>query len=121
VPPRPGAADIGFGQYPTCEIVVQDVNADGMPEIAIFGHAEGNITVLHLFTWDGEDYRRLGFFSGDAGVKFVNTDGGLEEEIWEGFRVRGAPTLVWYIVYSWEDNAYGWTSEHHDWYFADRP
>ena len=121
VDPRPGAADIGFGQYPTCEIVVRDVNADGLPEIAIFGYAEGNVTLMHLFAWSGTDYRRLGFFSGDAGVRFVATDGDLEEEIWEGFRVRGAPTLAWYIVYTWQDNTYGWTSEHHDWYFTDRP
>jgi hypothetical protein len=121
VPPKPGAADIGFGQYPTCEVIVRDVNVDGVPEIAIFGYAAGNLTLMHLFTWDGEGYRRLGFFSGDAGVKFVSVDGDLEEEIWEGFRVRAAPALAWYIVYTWEDNTYGWTSEHHDWYFTDRP
>jgi len=79
------------------------------------------VTLMHLFAWSGTDYRRLGFFSGDAGVRFVATDGDLEEEIWEGFRVRGAPTLAWYIVYTWQDNTYGWTSEHHDWYFTDRP
>ncbi len=119
--PRPGMPDVGFGQYPTCEVDIRDVNVDGTPEVAIFGHADGNLTVLHLFAWDGETYRRLGFFSGDAGVHFMDVDGDAEEEIWEGHRVAGAPSLAWYIVHTWKDNTYGWTSEHHDWYFADRP
>ncbi len=121
VPPAPGAADIGFGQYPTCDVSVRDVNQNGVPEIAIFGYAEENRTLLHLFTWMGTGYRRLGFFSGDAGVKFTNVDGRLEEEIWEGYRISGAPDLVWYVVYTWEDDTYGWTSDHHAWYYADRP
>ncbi len=125
--PKPGAADVGFGQYATCDIAIRDVNADGMPELAIFGYAEGNQTLLHLFAWEGADsdaggaYRRLGFFSGDAGIKFADADGDLEEEIWEGYRVRGAPSLAFYIVFTWENETYGWTSEHYDWYFADRP
>ncbi|MGC9522257.1 MAG: hypothetical protein ACP5HG_10325 [Anaerolineae bacterium] len=119
--PRPGAPDVGFGQYPTCEVEIRDVNVDGTPEVAIFGHADGNLTLLHLFAWDGETYRRLGFFSGDAGVRFVDADGDAEEEIWEGHRVAGAPSLAWYIVHTWKDNTYGWTSEHHGWYFSDRP
>ncbi len=123
--PKPGAADVGFGQYATCDIAIKDVNADGMPDLAIFGYAEGNETLLHLFTWEetdiGGDYRRLGFFSGDAGIKFADVDGDLEEEIWEGYRVRGAPSLAFYIVFTWENETYGWTSEHYDWYFLDRP
>ncbi len=65
-PPKPGTADVGFGQYATCEIVTCDINADGIVEIAIFGHADGNRTLLHVFAWDGVGYRRLGFFYGDV-------------------------------------------------------
>ena len=121
VPPKTGTADVGFGQYATCDIVVRDINADGIVEIAIFGHADGNQTLLHVFAWDGAGYRRLGFFSGDAGVKLVSVDGDLEEEIWEGHRIQGAPSLAWHIVHTWESGSYGWTSEHYDWYYADRP
>jgi hypothetical protein len=125
--PKPGDADVGFGQYPTCDLDVRDVNADGTPELAIFGYADGNKTLLHLFAWEAGsadttgEYRRLGFFSGDAGVKFADVDGDLEEEIWEGYRVKGAPNLAFYIVFTWENNTYGWTSEHYDWYYTDRP
>ncbi|MCU0523053.1 MAG: hypothetical protein MUF84_20495, partial [Anaerolineae bacterium] len=121
VPPKAGTADVGFGQYATCDIVVRDINADGIVEIAIFGHADGNRTLLHVFVWDGAGYRRLGFFSGDAGVRLVSVDGDLEEEIWEGHRIQGAPSLAWHIVHTWESDSYGWTSEHYDWYYADRP
>jgi hypothetical protein len=120
-PPEPGKTDVGFGQAATCELVVRDVNASGVPEIAIFGHAGGNLTLMHLFAWDGADYRRLGFFSGDAGVRLVRTAGALEEEIWEGYRVGSAPDLAWYVVHTWRNDTYGWTSDHYDWYFADRP
>lgn len=119
--PEPGLPDVGFGQYATCDVAVRDVNVDGRPEIGIFGHAEGNETLLHLFVWEGEAYRRLGFFAGDGGVKLVDKDGDAEEEIWEGYRVRAAPSLVWYVVHTWENDTYGWTTEHYDWYFADRP
>ncbi|MGC9348755.1 MAG: hypothetical protein ACP5JG_11495 [Anaerolineae bacterium] len=119
--PEPGVADVGFGQYPTCELVIRDVNLDGVVEIGIFGHAQDNETLLHLFAWDGAAYRRLGFFSGDAGVAFVDADGDLEEEIWEGYRVLGAPSLAWYVIHTWEDGTYGWTSDRYDWYFSDRP
>lgn len=120
-PSEPGRPDFGFGSAPTCELVLRDINIDGSLEIAIFGHGEGNKTLMHLFAWDGSAYRRLGFFGGDAGVKFVDRDGDLEEEIWEGYRVGDAPNLVWYVVHTWENGTYGWTSEHYDWYYADRP
>lgn len=119
--PRAGAPDVGLGQYPTCELEVRDVNADGTPEIAIFGYADNNRTLLHLYTWDGVAYRRLGFFSGDAGVRFVNNGGDLKDEIWEGYRVRNAPSLAWYVIFTWEEQAYGWTTDRYDWYFLNRP
>lgn len=118
---KPGTPDVGLGQYATCELVVRDVNYDGTPDVGIFGHAEGNETMLHLFTWDEDRYRRLGFWSGDAGVRFMDADGDLEEEIWEGFRVATAPSIAWYVVYTWEDNTYGWTSDAYDWYTESRP
>ncbi len=119
--PKPGVPDVGLGQYATCEIEIQDVNVDGVPEIAIFGHAEKNKTLLHLFAWNGADYQRLGRFSGDAGVRFVDADGDLELEIWEGYRDQAAPELAWYVVHTWEEQTYGWTSEHYDWYAIARP
>jgi hypothetical protein len=119
--PELGDPDVGLGEFPTCEIEIRDVNVDGAVEIAIFGRAQGNTTLLHLFAWDGAAYRRLGYFSGDAGVRLVSADGDAEEEIWEGYRVQGAPSLAWYVIHTWEDGTYGWTSERYDWYFADRP
>ncbi|MBN1246293.1 MAG: hypothetical protein JXC32_01485 [Anaerolineae bacterium] len=118
---KPGTPDVGLGEYATCELVVRDVNYDGTPDIGVFGHAEGNETMLHLFTWEDSGYRRLGFWSGDAGVKFMDADGDLEEEIWEGYRVAGAPNIAWYVIYTWEQNTYGWTSDAYDWYFDSRP
>ncbi len=119
--PADGKPDVGLGQYPTCEVEVRDVNADGMPEIAIFGHADNNQTLLHLFVWNGAGYRRLGFFSGDAGVRFMNVDGDLEDEIWEGYRERSAPSLAWYVIFTWEEQTYGWTSDRYGWYALNRP
>ena len=119
--PKAGEPDVGLGQYATCEIEIRDVNGDGMPEISIFGHADGNRTLLHVYSWDLNAYRRLGFFSGDGGVRFANVDGEIADTIWEGFRVQGAPELAWYVVYSWRDQTYGWTSDRYDWYFATRP
>ncbi|NBD36521.1 MAG: hypothetical protein GVY30_11070, partial [Chloroflexi bacterium] len=66
--PKPGAPDIGLGQYTVCDVEIRDLNADGRTEIAIFGHGAGNETLLHLYAWDGEHYQRLGRFAGDAGV-----------------------------------------------------
>lgn len=119
--PQPGKPDVGLGEYLTCEIEVRDVNADGRPEIAIFGHARNNETLLHLYVWDGAGYRRLGYFSGDAGVRFVDADGDLEAEIWEGYRERSAPSLAWYVIHTWEEQTYGWTSDRYGWYSLNRP
>jgi len=121
-PAKPGVPLMGLGQYPVCEVEMRDINADGLPEIAIFGHADNNETLLHLYVWsDDGHYRRLGFFSGDAGVHFEDTDGDLEEEILEGYRDRGAPDLAWYIVHTWEEQTYGWTSDRYGWYDLNRP
>jgi hypothetical protein len=119
--PEPGGPDVGLGEYPVCEVEIRDVNVDGIPEIAVFGHARENESLLHLFAWDGEGYVRLGHFAGDAGIRFTDADGDAEEEIEVGYRVRGAPALAWFVVHTWEEGTYGWTSDTYDWYFATRP
>ncbi len=119
--PKPGLPDVGLGEYPTCELDVRDVNADGTPEIAIFGHARENETLLHLYAWNGTKYRRLGRFSGDGGVRLTDEDGDLAEEVWEGYRVADAPSLVWYAIFTWDGLTYGWTSDRYDWFSLKRP
>lgn len=119
--PDPGEPDVGLGEYPACEMEIRDVNVDGVPEIAVFGHAQENETLLHLFAWDGGAYVRLGRFAGDAGVRFADADGDPEEEIEVGYRVRGAPELAWFVVHTWEEGTYGWTSDYYDWYATVRP
>ncbi len=119
--PEAGEPDVGLGEYPVCEIEIRDVNVDGVPEIAVFGHARENETLLHLFAWDGATYVRLGRFAGDAGVRFADADGDAEEEIEVGYRVRGARDLAWFVVHTWEEGTYGWTSDYYDWYFTARP
>ncbi|MBN1488088.1 MAG: VCBS repeat-containing protein [Anaerolineae bacterium] len=119
--PEPGEPDIGLGEYPTCEMAVRDVNADGLTEIAIFGHAAGNKTLLHLYVWDGTGYSRLGDFTGSAGVAFEDADGDLAEEIVVGYKISDAPELARYIIHTWNGMTYGWTSDRYDWYNLDRP
>ncbi|GEM_PF-418808 len=119
--PKPGSPEVGLGEYPVCDLQVRDLNLDGTPDIAIFGHAADNRTLLHLFTWDGTHYLRLGVFAGDAGVTLTDDDGDLTEEVREGYRVRAAPDLAWYAIYTWRHGAYGWTTDYYDWYFTDRP
>ncbi len=122
-PHEPHHPDYGMGQYPTCEIEVRDINANGQVEILIFGHAERNETRLHVFTWDAatDSYRMLGFFNGNAGVKLENLDGDLAEEIVVGYRETRAPTLAWQVVFTWDGDNYGWTADRHAWYYLERP
>ncbi len=119
--PKAGHPDVGLGEYATCDLQVRDINADGKTEVAVFGHNSGNETVLHLFVWDGDGYRRLGRFAGNAGVSLRNEDGDLADEIWEGYRVSGAPALAWYILHTWTGQSYGWTSDRYDWFSLERP
>jgi len=132
--PDPGDPDVGLGEYVTCELQVRDVNADGRPEIAIFGHTGSNKTLLHLYVWNPADlagpgegtgttagYRRLGDFIGTAGIFFEETDGDLAEEIAVGYRDQAAPDLARYIIHTWDGLTYGWTSDRYDWYTLQRP
>lgn len=119
--PAPEKPDVGLGQYPVCELEIRDLNANGVPEIAIFGHADNNEMLLHLFSWDGDHYRRLGYFAGDAGVRIMEADGDLSAEIWEGYQDSYAPELAWYVIHTWREETYGWTSDRHGWYALSRP
>ena len=76
-----------------------------------------------MYVWDAatSQYKRLGYFSGDAGVKLVETDGDLAMEIWEGYRVHEAPQLSWFVIHTWQDPVYGWTTDLYDWYSQERP
>lgn len=119
--PDPHKPYYGLGQYPTCEVEVRDVNADGRTEIAIFGYAERNRTLLHLYVWDTDTYRLLGAFQGDAGIFFEQRDGELAEAIVESYRDTGAPQLAWRVLFTWDGQTYGWTWDRWDWYFLERP
>ena len=119
--PDPGKPYYGLGQYPACEIEIRDVNADGRTEIAIFGHADRNLTLLHLYVWDNDAYRLMGAFQGDAGIQFESRDGALADAIAEGYRDTGAPQLAWRVIFTWDGQTYGWTWDRWDWFFLERP
>jgi len=119
--PEPGKPDLGLGQFATCEVTVRDINADGRPEVAIFGHADQNETLLHLYVWEDGEYRLLGSFRGTAGVAFEDADGDLAEEIVEGHRDTGAADLAWEVIFTWDGKTYGWTADRWAWFFLDRP
>lgn len=107
-----------LGEFPTCDLEIRDVNADGRMEIAIFGHA-GRSDLLHLFFWDGERYALLAAFGGEGGVRMANLDGDLADEVLVRFRPDG--DLVWEVVYTWDGSHYAWTWDRFAWYYLDRP
>lgn len=107
-----------LGQFPTCELEVRDVNADGRVEIAIFGHADRS-DLLHLFSWDEGRYALLAAFSGEGGIRMANLDGDLSDEVLVRFRPDG--DLVWEVVYTWDGSHYAWTWDRFAWYYLDRP
>ncbi len=119
--PRTRLNGWGLGLYPTCELQIADLTADGRPEIAIFGHGPGPMTLLHLYTWDGDDYRLLGAFAGDGGVTIEDRDGDLTAEIVEGYRDDRVDDLVWQVIFTWNGESYGWTSDRWRWYYHRRP
>ncbi len=116
---EPGKKDYGLGEYPTCELEVRDVNADGRVEILIWGHAGVSTGLLHIFAWDGTAYALLGAFEGDAGVRLENSDGDLADEV--AVRYEAGTDLVWEAVHTWDGANYGWTWERYDWFYLDRP
>ena len=119
--PEPGKRDIGLGQYAACEVTVRDVNNDGRPEVAIFGHADANETLMHLYVWDEGSYRLMGAFRGTSGVFFEDADGDLAEEIIEGHRDQGASDLTWHVIFTWDGQTYGWTTDRWRWTTLRRP
>lgn len=115
----PEQEERGLGTYPVCELDVHDVNADGRPEISIYGHAEGSVDLLHIFVWDGVLYSLLASFAGDAGVRTEDGDGDLVSEI--VVRHDAGAGLAWEAVHTWDGATYGWTWERYDWLHRDRP
>lgn len=109
----------GLGEYPTCELEMRDVNADGRVEILVWGHAEVSTDLLHIFVWDGTTYMLLAAFEGDAGLRLENTDGDLADEVIVGY--KAGSDLVWEAVYTWDGANYGWTWERYGWFYLDRP
>ncbi len=119
--PRDRVADWGLGLYPDCDVEIADLTADGVPEIAIFGHGPHSMTLLHLYTWDGQAYRLLGAFAGDGGVFIEDTDGDLTAEIVEGYHDETVDDLVWQVIFTWQGESYGWTSDRWRWFYRQRP
>lgn len=116
---EPGKKDFGLGQYPTCELEVRDVNADGHTEVLIWGHAETSTALLHIFVWKGDSYVLLASFEGDAGIRQENRDGDLADEF--AVRYDAGSGLVWEAVHTWDGLNYGWTWERYDWFYLSRP
>jgi len=109
----------GLGEYPTCELEVRDVNADGRVEILVWGHAEVSTDLLHIFAWDGTAYALLAPFEGEAGVRLENADGDLADEVVIGY--EAGDDLVWEAVHTWDGANYGWTWERYAWFYLARP
>ncbi len=109
----------GLGEYPTCELEVCDVNADGRIEVLVWGHADTGTELLHIFAWDGATYVLLAPFEGDAGVRLENSDGDLADEVFVGYDAGDG--LVWEAVFTWDGANYGWTWERYGWFYLDRP
>jgi len=109
----------GLGEYPTCELEVRDVNADGRVEILVWGHAGASTDLLHIFAWDGAAYVLVALFEGEAGLRLENTDGDLADEVIVAYDAGAG--LVWEAIYTWDGIAYGWTWERYGWFYLNRP
>lgn len=117
--PPPGEEEHGLGEYPTCELEVNDLNADGRTEIAVWGHRGGNVDLLHLFAWNGSHYALLGAFEGAGGLRLEDATGDRIEDVIVRLRPEG--DLVREIIYEWNGSHYAWTWDRYAWYFPDRP
>ena len=109
----------GLGRYPTCELAVEDVNADGSTEILIYGHAKDNADLLHIFVWRAPTYDLLASFHGNAGIEIQDIDGNLSPEILA--RHAAGDGLAWEAVHTWDGAHYAWTWERYTWLHADYP
>jgi hypothetical protein len=112
-------SEYGLGGQPECRLEVRDINLDGKAEIMVWGHAEPDIELLHLFAWDGAEYGLVASFEGNGGILTEEQDGRLGEEVVVGH--RASTDLVWQVVYSWDGVAYGWTWDRYAWFFSARP
>jgi hypothetical protein len=118
IPPE-SEEDRGLGEFPTCELEVRDLNADGRTEMAIWGHTQAGATLLHIFVWDGGRYALLGGFEGKGGIRLENRDGDLADEVVVRWRPEGE--LVWEVIYTWDGTRYAWTWDRYAWFYMDRP
>ena len=109
----------GLGEFPTCELEVRDLNADGRTEMVIWGHTQTGATLLHIFVWEGDRYALLGGFEGKGGIRLENRDGDLADEVVVRWRPEGA--LVWEVIYTWDGARYAWTWDRYAWFYLDRP
>jgi hypothetical protein len=112
-------AEVGLGEYPTCELEVRDLNADGRVELAIWGHAGISTDLLHIFTWDETRYALLGAFEGGGGVRLEKAGLALADEV--VVRLWPEGDLVWEIVYTWDGTNYAWTWDRYAWFYLARP
>ena len=109
----------GLGEYPTCELEIHDVNADGRVEVLVWGHADASIDLLHIFVWDGIGYELLAPFEGNAGVRLEHASGNVMDAIVVGR--KAGEDLVWEVVYTWDGASYGWTWDRYAWFYVGRP
>jgi hypothetical protein len=115
----PAEDEEGLGTYPSCELEVRDLNADGRTELLVLGHAADDVDLLHLFVWRQTRYVMLASFRGDAGIDVVDGDGDLNPEIVA--RYAAGDGLAWEQVHTWDGSHYGWTWERYAWLYPDRP
>jgi hypothetical protein len=118
-PRAPAEVEHGLGTYPTCQLAVRDVNADGQTELLIWGHAADGVDLLHIFVWRGASYEMLASFRGDAGIELTDTDGDPTQEVVARYDAGGG--LAWEQVHTWDGSHYGWTWERYAWLYADHP
>jgi hypothetical protein len=105
--------------HPVCQIDVHDINNDGRAEILIYGHAESNVHLLHIFVWGDISYQLVASFQGDAGLHLEDLDGELSKEI--VVRHHAGDGLAWEAIHTWDGANYGWTWERYAWLYPDRP
>lgn len=113
------AEQYGLGEYPACQLEVDDINADGKVEIAVWGHAETNIDLLHVFVWRGSRYQEIASFQGDAGLELANVNDDLIQEIIVGHNAGNG--LAWETIHRWDGKDYVWSWERYRWLHADYP
>jgi hypothetical protein len=109
----------GLGEYPTCELEIADVNADGRVDILVWGHADASTDLLHIFSWTGTGYGLVAPFEGNAGVTVEPTGVGLADAVIVGH--KAGADLVWEVVHTWDGANYGWTWDRYIWFYTDRP